>query len=383
MSRIRVWFVRTALDAIGGAERVIAKVMRGLPKDRFDVAAVWLYEAGVHGEQLQREGIRTYSGLGRSRVDVRLPLRLIRLAHQERPNIIFTTENALACFWTSMLKRWRLCKRLVIGFHTTRMERRSSRIAVRSAAPVADALVTLTKTHQQYWQSLTNQPAERFVIIPNGINTKHFAPVADRYAHRQQLGVPPEACIIGLIAYFKPVKNLPLFIEVAGRVATAVEDSFFVLVGDGDEREKIEAIIHDRGLGTRFCLPGAVDDPAPWHQAFDVLLLTSHSEAMPVVVLEANSCAVPAVATDVGGVRDVIMQGQTGFYAPAGDADALAQHVMKLCKAPQLRQQMGFAARQHVIQHFSEEVMVRHYAELFEQLAQRRTRDATAPLPEK
>lgn len=383
MSRIRVWFVRTALDAIGGAERMIAKVMRGLPKDRFDVSAVWLYEAGTHGLQLQQEGIRTYTQLGKSRLDLRLPLRLIQLARRERPHIIFTTENALACFWSGILKRLGLCGKLVIGFRVTRMERRSYRIAVRATAPVADVLIALTETHQKYWQEFTQLPEERFVIIPNGIDTERFAPVANRETHRRALGLPPHAYIVGLVAYFKPVKNLPLFVEVADQVASVVDNAYFVLVGDGSERIHIERMIHERGLSERFHLPGVVDNPTIWHQAFDVLLLTSHSEGLPGTILEANSCAVPAVATDVGGVRDVIVQGETGFYAPAGDADALARYVLLLCEDADLRQRMGQAARQRVLLHFSEEAMVRRYAELFEVLAQRRTSSTSAPAPEK
>lgn len=379
MRPIRVWFVRTALDAIGGAERVIAKVMRDLPKDRFDVSAIWLYEAGAHGLQLQQEGIRTYTQLGKSRLDPRLPLRLIRLARRERPHIIFTTENALACFWSGMLKRWGLCAKLAIGFHVTRLDRRSYRIAVKSAAPVADALVALTETHREYWQRLTGVSSDRFVVIPNGIDTKRFVPPEDKHAVRETLRLPPTACIVGLVAYLKPVKNLPLFVEVADRVATSVKDAHFVLVGDGPERPSILQQVASRNLQERFTLPGAVEEPVLWHQSFDILLLTSHSEAMPVTILEANSCAVPSVATDVGGVRDVVVHGVTGFYASAGDADALTQFTRNLCESPSLRHQMGQAARERVVKHFSEETMVRRYAELFESLAQQRPSQTTAP----
>ncbi len=371
MMPIRVWFVRTALDAIGGAERMIAKVMRGLPNQRFDVTAVWLYEAGAHGEELRQQGIRTYANLGTSRMDPRLPMHLLRLAYHEKPHIVFTTENALACFWSGMLKRLALCERLVIGFRVTKLDRLSYRIAVRSAAPVADVLVTLTDTHRQYWQTQTGQPEGRFWVIPNGVDTEHFVPVPNKRFHRQQLGLPTDVTIVGLVAYFKPVKNLPLFVEVAHRVASVLPQTHFVLVGDGTERSLIEQKIHEKGLVNHFTLPGVVNDPAPWYQAMDILLLTSHSEALPGTVLEANSCAIPAVATDVGGIRDVILYGKTGFYVPAGNADMLAEKVLMLCQDVSQREQMGLAAREHIVQNFSEDAMVRRYAELFEQLAQR------------
>lgn len=370
MNRIRVWFVRTALDAIGGAEQIIAKVMRDLPKDQFDVTAIWLYEPGVYGEQLQSEGIQTFARLGTSRFDPRLPLRLIRLARQESPDIIFTTENALACFWSGMLKRLRLAPTLVIGFHTTRLERFNSRLAVRFAAPVADRLIALTETHRQYWQKQTKCSGEKFVVIPNGVDTDYFCPPPNRQVVRQQLGLPEKGCIIGLVAYFKPVKNLSLFVDVASRVIARHPDVHFTLVGDGPERPLLVQDIMQRGLTQHFTLPGVCEDPRHWYQAFDILLLTSRSEALPLAILEANSCGVPAVSTDVGGVRDVITHGETGFIAPPENAELLTRWVCYLMENPDRRVQMGMSARQRVIEQFSLHATVDRYTDLFRQLWQ-------------
>lgn len=366
---ICVWFMRTSLDKIGGAERVISQVMLGLPRPEFEPVGVWLYGSGGYGEVLHKSGIRTYQGLGRARWDLRIGVRLMRLARQHPPDVLLTTENALACFWAGILKRLRLTKALVIAFHITRMERRSYRMAVRFSAPAADCLVALTPAHRDYWQQFTGAPKERFVIIPNGVDTDHFTPVEDKPALRATLGLPRDACIVGLVAYFKPVKNLPLFVEVAGRLAPMQENCHFVLVGDGPERERVLQAIAARRLEARFTLPGACDDPRPWHQAFDILLLTSRSEALPVTILEANSCGVPAVATGVGGVPDVIRHGETGFIAPPDDAAALTQFVATLAHDAAKRHTMGAAARQWVEQNFSQHAMVARYAQLFRTLA--------------
>ncbi len=367
---IRVWFMRTELDKIGGAERVISKVMLHLPRPDFEPVGVWLYDAGGYGEVLQQQGILTYQRLARSRFDLRLGIRLIRLARRHPPDVLLTTENALACFWAGVLKRLRLTKSLVIAFHITRIARRSYQIALRLSAPIADRLVVLTPTHQNYWQSLLRCPPERFVIIPNGVDTNYYIPVSDKVSLRRQLGLPVNACIIGLVAYFKPVKNLPLFVEVASRLAGRFEHLHFVLVGDGSEKEKVVQAIRQRHLESLFTLPGACDDPREWHQAFDILLLTSRSEAMPVTILEANSCGVPAVATQVGGVPDLIRHGETGFIAPPDDADALAQWVAQLVQDDTRRRAMGEAARQWVEQEFSLRTMLRRYTQLFRSLGQ-------------
>ncbi|MFQ3611865.1 MAG: glycosyltransferase, partial [Fimbriimonadales bacterium] len=104
-----------------------------------------------------------------------------------------------------------------------------------------------------------------------------------------------------------------------------------------------------------------------WFQVMDIFLLTSDSEALPGVLLEAGGCGVPAVATDVGGVADVIEHGKTGFVASA-NAQELADCVLRLCKDSELRCEMGSQARERVVREFSVQSMVSKYAELFRNL---------------
>jgi glycosyltransferase involved in cell wall biosynthesis len=367
---IRIWFMRTALSKRGGAEAVVTRLMLSLPKEEFLPVAVWLYWKGEYGEMLCKAGISTYSGLARSRWDVRLPIRLLRLARQETPDLIMTTENALACFWAGVLKRLGQVPHLVLAFHTTRLVSRATYLAVRFTAPVCDRLVALTPSQQQFWQAVSRMPLERFAIIPNGIDIHAFVPTSDKVSLKRQLHLPEDKPVVGLVAYFKEVKNLPLFVEVAERLVQQGIDAHFVLVGDGPERPRIEQLITQKGLDSRFTLPGLCETPLIWYQAFDILLLTSYSEALPLTILEAAACEVPAVAADVGGVRDVIVEGVTGFIAPSGDVMRLADSVKQLIESPPLRLQMGHAARERVIRCFSSEVMAQQYIELFRQIVQ-------------
>lgn len=369
-SRINIWFMRTALDKRGGAEAVITRLIQNLPQDEFTPVAVWLYHKGGYGELLDQEGVRTYAGLARSRWDIRLPMRLIRLARQEKPDLIVTTENALACFWGGVLKRLGLVPHLILSFHTTRFVSTASRMAVRFTTPVADRLVALTPSHQQFWRRASRARLEQFVIIPNGIDTAYFVPTPDKATLRKQLCLPVEKTIVGLVAYFKEVKNLPLFVEVAEQLIRQGANTHFVLVGDGPERPKIEQLIDSKKLGTHFTLPGLCESPLVWYQAFDILLMTSYTEALPLTILEAAACSVPAVATDVGGVRDVIVPGETGFIVPSGDALRLAQRIKQLVDESSLRLRMGRAAREHIVRSFSLQAMVQGYVHLFRQIMQ-------------
>lgn len=366
---VRVWFVRTDLRSIGGAERVLFQIISGLDQHRFEPVPVLLYEHGDFGTQIAEKGIPVRSGMARSKLDLRLPFRLLRLAKEVPPDVLFTTENAISLFWCGALRRLKRAKALVAGFHTTRFQTKSVRLALRFSAKYVDQFVALSATHQQFWQQATGAPDSKFVIIPNGIDMQRFSPIEDKSALRSAHGIPSHVPVAGLVAHLKAVKNLPLFVEVAHRVLQTGTEAHFIVVGDGPESASLRAEIENRGLSSHFTLPGSQQEPAKWHQMFDVLLLTSHSEAMPLTILEANACGVPAVATDVGGVRDVIVQGETGCYVPAGDAKALTEHLLELFNQPETRLRMGQAARRRAEQYYSLDAMISRYAGLFERLS--------------
>ena len=114
-----------------------------------------------------------------------------------------------------------------------------------------------------------------------------------------------------------------------------------VLVGEGPEREKIETEVHQRRLSEHVRFLGLRGDVARLISAADVFLLTSISEGIPLTVIEAMGAGLAVVSTRVGGVGEIVMEGQTGLLAPAGDDRTLAEHILGLAAEPARRQQMG------------------------------------------
>ncbi len=348
---------------------MLYKVFAGLPHSDFDTTLVLFYKGGDLADRLLEQGVSVHAGFARSRVDVKGIRKLYELAKTVRPDIILTTTNMMGYFWATVLRRKGLAHSVVVSFHVTRYVRSYYRTFLRARSRWVDYFIGLTPTQTQFWQEQLNIPSDKITVIPNGIDTGYFVPNPEKMALRNQLGLPTEGIVVGNVAYFRPVKNLTRFVQVAHRVAQRIPEAFFVLVGDGTERGGVERAIAEMGLRQRFLLPGELKDPLAWFQAMDIFLLTSDSEALPVVLLEAGSCGVPAVATDVGGVRDVVVHGETGFVHPPNAVDALAESVIQLAQDPALRQQMGQSARQRVVQEFSVEAMVNRHADLFRHLA--------------
>ena len=147
-----------------------------------------------------------------------------------------------------------------------------------------------------------------------------------RDALRAQFGVGPAEYLVGTVACLKPQKAPEDFVAVATQVCKAVPNARFVLIGDGDLRPRIESLIEANGLQKRLHLAGWRRDIPTVMKVFDAFLLTSHWEGLPRVLLEARTIGLPIVATRVGGVEEVIVQGRHGWLSNAGDIAGLSAH---------------------------------------------------------
>ncbi|MBV6459819.1 MAG: D-inositol-3-phosphate glycosyltransferase [Fimbriimonadaceae bacterium] len=362
---VRVWFLMSDLDDCGGAPRVNHDILVNLDRERFDLTQVYFYHAGDIGEQIRASGVRTVEHMAHSPVDA-LPLfRLWNLAMDLRPQVIFTTENALALTYAGILKQFGIVKAVVTAMHTARPLSKQGEIAWKLSLRHVDQIVALSQRNKDYWQHKSGLPDERFRIIVNGIDTAKFDLEPDKRGLRQRIGLPDDRTIIGTIANFNTVKNLGLFVDVAHDLIESGLNVHFAMVGDGVDKPMVESKIASYGHQDRFLLPGKVWDPETWQRAIDIGCLTSHSEALPLTVLEAQACGSPVVSTDVGGVRDVIVQGETGFYVPAGDRTSLVEKLRYLIENPEKRAEMGVKGRNRVLGEFSVDQMVRRYEDCF------------------
>jgi glycosyltransferase involved in cell wall biosynthesis len=140
------------------------------------------------------------------------------------------------------------------------------------------------------------------------------------------------------------------------RAAARVEGSVLVLAGDGELRAETEALAREFGVDARFL--GYVDDIGERYATFDAFLLTSQNEGTPVVAIEALAAGVPVVATDAGGTRTVVDDGETGFLVPVGDVDALADRLTRLRDDPELRSRLGDTGAARMRDRFSTDRMV-------------------------
>ena len=197
-------------------------------------------------------------------------------------------------------------------------------------------------------------PATQIDVIPEAMDLSAFnsAAACDRARARASLGLEDGARVVTLVARLVPVKRVDRFL----RIATLLGDlayTQFLIVGDGDLREKLRSTPMARELDSSLIWAGMVRDMPTVMSASDVVVLTSDNEGTPVSLIEAQAAGLPVVSTDVGGARIVIRDGETGLLVARDDEVGFAQAVRRLLLDADMAERFGRAGQAHVAKHFS------------------------------
>ena len=307
---------------------------------------------------------------------------LVRLLRADRPAIVHTHAakgGALGRLATLIAFPRRETRPLLIhtyhghsltGYFSPRVAR-FYRAVEHALAPATDRLIAVSQEVQDELVKLDVAGAEKFTVIPLGFDLSPFTADADRAGRRARLrgawGIADDELVVTLIARLVPIKRVDRFLSAAFAMAS-LPGVRFVVVGDGELREQLKASIHARELGKRLIWAGFRRDIPDVCYASDVVTLTSDNEGTPVSLIEAQAAAVPVVATNVGGVRSVVLDGETGYVVRVRDTERLAVRIAALLNHPDLRAQMGAAGREHVTANFTLSRLAEDHARLYREL---------------
>jgi glycosyltransferase involved in cell wall biosynthesis len=347
----------------GGAERQLVALAKGL-RSSVDVRVLTFYPDGVFAGELLRNGIAVYSMDKKGRWD--LPgfwLRLSATVNHLRPEIVYSflpVPNIVA----SALRLRRPDLRLAWGVRASDMDLapyglipRSIFAASRVAARAADVIIANSHAGRSY-HIACGYPADRVVVIPNGIDTESFKPDATaRHRMRARLGVADGEPLVGLVARLDPVKGHELFLQTAARLRSQRSNLRFLCVGDGDieYRQKLMAQCRSIGLGDKVTWLGDTHDMPGVYNALDVLCSSSQSEGFSNVIAEAMATGIRCAATPAGDAAAVI--GDCGVVSAGHQVEMLEQAV---CDALAMNpESVATRARDRITRLFSVSAMVR------------------------
>jgi glycosyltransferase involved in cell wall biosynthesis len=374
---IRISHIITDLNT-GGAERMLVNLVTRLDRSSFSNEVISLIEPGLMARELKAAGIPVINlNMRRGRPSMSGMVALVRHLRRSRPAILqswlyHADLVATLASWTSPGSAlvWNIrCSDLPSQSDAVRLGRLVKLLARLSSWP--QAVICNSRAGREFHAAFGYRP-RHWVDIPNGVDTARFRPRPEaRRELRQEIGVGPDELVVGWVARFHPMKDLPTFLRAARLFANVNPNAHFFICGDGFDRSNREvmALIAQVELINQVHLLGVRNDMEAVYPAFDVLALSSaYGEGFPNVLIEAMACGVPCVATDVGDSRVIVAD--TGLIVPPGDADALARGWTIATAASEARM-MAQRARARAVDQFGIDRVCLLYETLYRELSQR------------
>jgi len=210
-------------------------------------------------------------------------------------------------------------------------------------------------------------PADRTTTVHEGIDVDHVVAAPAVNVH-EAFWLPHHAPVVGNVAALVPHKGQRYLVDAAHLVVQEVPDARFIILGEGELREHLEKQVREHHLEKHVLLPGFRTDVLGCIKGFDLFAMSSVTEGLGTSLLDAMACARPIVATQAGGIPEIVTDGVNGLLAPPRDAPALAQAIVRALKDPDLRHRMGKAGFDRVRARFTVERMVAETASVYQRL---------------
>ena len=359
---LRVMFVITSMP-VGGAETLLVELIRRMDRRRFLPELCCLKRFGPLGEVLAEE-VPAFTDLLGHKYDFTVLWRLARLLRRRRIDAVVTVGTGGDKMFWGRLAGWLAGVPVICSaLHSTGLPDHVE-FPNRLLAPISDAFIAVADPHARYLASHEGCPAEKIRVIPNGVDIERFHPRWPDRVLQQEWYLDHRTPTVGIIAALRPEKNHEMFLQVASLVHQQLPMASFVIVGDGPRRASLESLAQSLDIAEYVRFVGTRSDVPQVLSVLDLVLLTSHSEANPICLLEAMASEKPVVATRVGSVSETVLEDRTGHLVAPGDRQAMADRVVALLTDPTRAATMGRAGREHVIAHWSVDRMVRGYEDL-------------------
>ncbi len=332
-------------SSIHGVSRLFSWWFPRYDRARFDVSLCGLKHSEPASELLQRDGVPVHH-LGRGRFDPRIVTDLVALARRRRARILHVHGYAAADFGRVAARLSGAALVLHEHFADPRMPAYQG-VADRLLAPFTDRAIAVSESTREFLVRERHLPAEKVRVIWNGAPLDEFAPVPAEAARaaRRELGLPPDGLVVGSIARLSEQKGHRYLLDAAARVLAARPEVRFLVVGDGDQRDALQAQARALGISERALFAGHRPDVPAMLGVCDVFCISSTYEGTPLTLFEAMAAGKPIVSTAVDGCREVLQDGVTGLLVPPSDADALGTALLRALDDPALRARLGAAAR--------------------------------------
>jgi len=346
---IRVLFVVPALP-VGGAERHVTTLLPRMDPARFTPSVICIGEEGALFPTLPAAGIEAVALRLRKRQAVRALIELVMMMRRTRPDVVMVQGYNAETLG-------RIAARIAGVKHTISWVHNigdvKPRGTVRSTVDRAlnrwtSGYFGVAEAQRRYLVDELGYPDGKIRIIHNGVDPAQFG-IGTNRGVRAEFGFAADDPVVGIVAMLRPEKDHVSFLRAARTVVDELPRARFLIIGDGPTRPELEALCAELRITRNVHFAGSRHDVVRLLQAIDVFVLSSVTvECFPISLLEAMACARPAVCSAVGGIAEMINDGETGYLVPPKDPLQLAARLVSLLRDPLTARRMGRAARARV-----------------------------------
>ncbi len=354
----------------GGAQTHLLVLASHLDRARFAPSITCLLYEGEMADAVRAAGL-PLEALGARRIygpsALRAFLRLVRRLRTERPAIVqtyLTSANVFGALAARAAGIQRLLTtRRDTGFGDSRALSRALTLTSRGATRI----LCVSRDVAEVVARREGADPSKLAVIPNGIDLDRFSPRGRRLEMRRRMELPDSALVAITVTHITPVKGMDVLARAAPSVVERHPEVRFVVVGDGDEPDEasFRRLLDDLGLRDRFLLVGDRTDVPDLLEAADLFVLPSRSEGQPNALIEAMAMGLPIVATRVGGVPEVALDGEEAILVPPDSPEALASACASVLDSADLRCRLGASARARARREHDAAIMARQYEKLY------------------
>ena len=359
----------------GGLETLLVECVNRMPVGKYRHAIVCLTDYTEFSTKITRSDVKIFALNKRAGLGLETHVAIWKLFRQLKPSILHTYNlSAIEYTLAASLAGVPIRIHAEHGRDASDLDGTNWKhnLLRRLLIPLVDYFIPVSDDLKRWLRETIRVPDAKNLLVNNGVDTRQFSHNA-RPGNAEQAGYFPQNCfVIGTVGRIQDVKNhtglIDAFMQLRELMPSEKERLRLVIIGDGPLLSRLRAKVIEAGIADLVWLPGTRDDIADIMQTFSVFAMTSITEGTPVVILEAMASGLPVVATNVGGMPEVIIENVTGKLVPVSDPQAFAQALSAYVLAPELVKQHGMAGRARVENTYSVDAMLLAYTNLYDAL---------------
>jgi glycosyltransferase involved in cell wall biosynthesis len=357
MRKIRLFYLITG-TSVGGAEKAVLDLSTSLDKTRYEITVGSLKDKGLIGEQLEKGdievvsfGLQEGSGLAGFLSSLFIILKVARVLKRKKADIIHTF-----LFRANLIGRISAQfagKPIVISsLRTMEEEKKYQLFLERITSFMVDKYIAVSERVKEHAIRNSKIPPDKIITIYNGVRPWGDRTAVDPGAMRRALGIAPSDRVVMVIGRLRKEKGHSFLIDGINEVRKRIPEVKLIIAGDGEEEEKLKAQVKRLSLSDTVVFAGLRRDIPELLTIAELVVLPSLWEGMPNCLLEAMNTGKPVVATTVGGIPEVVQNGETGILVPPRDSHALTEAIMRIFSQREEAHAMGMKGRKRVEQLF-------------------------------